>query len=78
MKLMSTVLHSRARPCLVFHWKFSRMLTTPLRQLTSGGYQVERLCVGVLLIVCVGFAGLRNALPFRLPKQNALLLSGTL
>ena len=27
--------------CLVFHWKCSRMLTTPLGQLTGGRYQVD-------------------------------------
>ena len=51
------------------------MLTTPPRKLTGGRYQVERLCVEVL--VCVNFPGLRNALPFRLLKQSTLL-SGTL
>ena len=61
--------------CLAFRWKCSWMLTTPPRQLTGGRYRVERLCVEVL--VYVGFPGLRNALPFRLPKQSTLL-SGTL
>ena len=40
-KLVSTVLHSREKLCLVFRWKCLRMLTTPLRQLTGGRYQVE-------------------------------------
>ena len=41
MGLVSTVLHFREGLCLVFHWKCSRMLTTPRRQLTGGQYQVD-------------------------------------
>ena len=41
MGLVSTVLHFREGLCLVFHWKCLRMLTTPLRQLTGGRYQVD-------------------------------------
>ena len=39
--LVSTVLQFREGLCLVFHWKCSRMLTTHLRQLTGGQYQVD-------------------------------------
>ena len=46
------------------------MLSTPPRQLTGGRYQVELLCVEVL--VYVGFPELINALPFRLQKQSTL------
>ena len=74
-ELVNTLLHFSEGLCLVFRWKFSRMLTTPLRQLTGGRYQVDRLCVEVL--VYIGFPGLINALPFRLQKQSTLL-SGTL
>ena len=35
-----SVLHFREGLCLVFRWKCSRMLTTPLRQLTGGRYLV--------------------------------------
>ena len=41
MGLVSTKLDFREGLCLVFHWKCSRMLTTPLRQLTGGRYQVD-------------------------------------
>ena len=41
MGLVITVLHFREGLCLVFHWKYSRMLTTPLRKLTGGRYQVD-------------------------------------
>ena len=75
MELVSTILHFREGRCLVFRWKYSRMLTTPQRQLTGGRYQVDRLCVEIL--VYVGFPALRNVLPFRLKKQSNLL-SGTL
>ena len=51
MELMSTVLHFKEELCLAFRWKCSRVLTTPLRQLTGGWYQVERLCVEVLVYV---------------------------
>ena len=53
MELMSTVLHIRGGLWHVFCRRYSRMLTTPLRQLTGGWYQVEQLCVEVL--VYVGF-----------------------
>ena len=62
MELVSTVLYFREELCLVFCWKCSRMLTTPLRQQTGGLYQVDRSCVEVL--VYIGFPRLRNALPF--------------
>ena len=75
MELVGTVLHFIEGLCLVFRWKYSQMLTTLLRQLTDGRYQVERLCVEVL--VYVDFPGLINGLPFRLQKQGTLLL-GTL
>ena len=39
--LVSTLLHFRERLCPVFYWKCSRNLTTPLRQLTGGRYQVD-------------------------------------
>ena len=70
MELVSTVLDFREGLCLVFHWKCSRMLTTPLRQLTGGRYQVDLSCVEVL--VYIGFPGLRSALPFRLKKKSTL------
>ena len=41
MGLVSTALHFREGLCVVFHWKCLRMLTTPLRQLTGGRYQVD-------------------------------------
>ena len=41
MGLVSTVLHFREGLRLAFRWKYSRMLTTPLKQLTGGPYQVE-------------------------------------
>ena len=39
--IASTALHFREGLSLVFRWKCSRMLITPLRQLTGGRYQVE-------------------------------------
>ena len=50
------------------------MLTTPLRQLAGGRFQVDESCVEVL--VYIGFPGLKNSLPVRLKKQSTLL-SGT-
>ena len=41
MKLVSTVLRFREGRCLVFHWKYSQMLTTLRMQLIGGQYQVE-------------------------------------
>ena len=39
--IVSTVSHFREGLRLAFRWKYSRMLTTPLKQLTGGRYQVE-------------------------------------
>ena len=72
MGLVSTVLYFIQGFCLVFHWKCSRMLTTPLRQLTGGRYQVIQSCVEVLLYV--SFPGLKNALPFRLSEAECVAL----
>ena len=41
MGIVSTVLHFREGLRLAFRGKYSRMLTTPLKQLTGGRYQVE-------------------------------------